>query len=73
MGVVDEAIEDGVGIGWIADDLVPAVHGDLAGDDGRFAAVSFFEELQEIMTPGIVKRLETPLIVCGRPLMASTF
>ena len=32
--VVDDAIEDGVGVGWIADQLVPFVEGDLAGDDG---------------------------------------
>jgi hypothetical protein len=25
MGVVDEAVEDGVGIGWVADDLVPFI------------------------------------------------
>jgi hypothetical protein len=31
--VVDDAIEDGVGVGWIADQLV-SVKGDLAGDDG---------------------------------------
>ena len=41
MGVVDEAVEDGVGIGWVADDLVPFVDRDLAGQDGRAAAVSF--------------------------------
>jgi hypothetical protein len=32
--VADDAIEDGVGGGWIADQLVPFVEGDLAGDDG---------------------------------------
>jgi hypothetical protein len=31
--VVDETIEDGVGIGRIADQLVPLVYWDLAGDD----------------------------------------
>jgi hypothetical protein len=34
VGVVDETIENGVGEGRIADDLVPLVGGDLAGDDG---------------------------------------
>ena len=32
--VADDAIEDGVGVGWIADQLVSFVKGDLAGDDG---------------------------------------
>lgn len=62
MGVVDEAIEDGVGIGRITDDLVPPLDGDLAGDDGRFASVSVFEDLQQIMASGIIERLETPVI-----------
>ena len=48
MGVVDEAVEDGVGVGRIADDLVPFVDRDLAGEDGRAAAVAFFEDLVEI-------------------------
>ena len=25
MGVVDDAVEDGVGVGWVTDDLVPFV------------------------------------------------
>jgi hypothetical protein len=32
LGVVDEAVEDGVGESRIADHLVPLVDGDLAGD-----------------------------------------
>jgi hypothetical protein len=34
MGVVDEAVKNGVGIGRIADDLMPFVDRDLAGQDG---------------------------------------
>lgn len=34
VSVVDEAIEDGVGQGRLADHLVLLVDGDLAGDDG---------------------------------------
>ena len=37
--VVDDAIEDSVGVGWIADEIVPFVDGDLTGDDGRSAAI----------------------------------
>ncbi len=32
MGVADEAVEDGVGVGRVADDLVPFVDRDLAGE-----------------------------------------
>jgi len=34
MGVVHEAVEDGVGNGRIGDHIVPMLHIDLAGDDG---------------------------------------
>ncbi len=34
VSVVDEAVEAGVGEGWVADDVGPEVYGDLAGDDG---------------------------------------
>ena len=62
MRVVDEAIENGVGIGWVADHVVPLVDGDLAGDDGGAPAVAFFENLEEIMACGGVERFETPVI-----------
>src|SRR5712691_44413 len=34
MGVVDDPVEDGVGEGRLADQVVPAVDRDLAGDQG---------------------------------------
>ena len=55
--VVDDAIEDGVGVGGIADQLVPFVEGDLAGDDGRAAAVTFFEDFEEVVTSGGIEGL----------------
>ena len=36
---MDEAVEDGVGVGWVADDVVPSVDGQLRGDHCRAAAV----------------------------------
>ena len=60
--VVDDAIEDGVGIGGIADQLVPFVDGDLAGDDRRSASVAFFENLEQIVTSGGIERLEPPVV-----------
>jgi Transposase, Mutator family len=59
---VDDAIEDGVGIGGIADQLVPFVDGDLAGDDCRSAPVALFEDLEQVVTRGGVERLETPVV-----------
>ena len=55
MGIVDEAVEDGVGIGRIADHRVPVLDGKLTGDDGRSAAVAFFED-QEVVACGGIER-----------------
>ena len=35
VGVVDEAIEDGIGEGGLADEVVPGFDGELAGDQRR--------------------------------------
>ena len=48
IGVVDEAIEDGVGEGRLADDLVPRVDRQLAGDQRRAGAVAVLDDLHEI-------------------------
>ena len=48
MGVVDDAVEDGVGQRRIADDLVPAVDRQLAGDDQRAGVVAILDDLQQI-------------------------
>ena len=48
MGVVDDAVEDGVGQGRIADQVVPSVDRDLAGDQRGAAAVTLLDDLQEI-------------------------
>ncbi len=62
MGVVDKTVEDGIGIGRVADHLVPFVDGDLAGQDGRSAAVAFFEDFVEIAASAAVERFEAPII-----------
>src|SRR5436190_23436455 len=48
VGIVHEPIEDGVGDGGIADDLVPVLDRKLAGDDGRAAPVPVLHDLQEV-------------------------
>ncbi len=40
ISVVHQAVEDGVGQGRVADQLVPVVHRHLAGNDGRALAVA---------------------------------
>jgi len=48
MGVVDEPVQDGVGQGRVADDVVPAVDWHLAGDDQRPGIVAIFDDLQQV-------------------------
>jgi hypothetical protein len=48
MGVVNETVEDRISVGWVVDDLMPAVHGELGCDDGRAAAVSLFENCRAL-------------------------
>src|SRR6266436_7247723 len=62
MGVVNQAIEDGVGVGRIADQRVPLFDRDLAGDDGRAPAVAFFEDLEEVMAGTGIERLKPPIV-----------
>ena len=62
MGIVNEAIENGVGIGRIADHFMPFVDRDLAGEEGRAAAVAFFEDLVEVAAGAGIERVETPIV-----------
>ena len=62
MGVVDEAVENGVGIGRVADHGMPFVDRDLAGEDGRAAAVAILEDLVEVTTGAGVERFEAPIV-----------
>src|SRR5258707_280386 len=62
VGVVDEAIEDCVGDGGVADDFVPAVDGQLAGDDDRASFISVLDNLKQITALVGVERLWPPVI-----------
>src|SRR5262249_51396367 len=48
VGVVDKAVEDGVGKGWVADRDVPGVDRELACDEGGGAAVAVVHDLEEV-------------------------
>jgi hypothetical protein len=62
VGVVDEPVEDGVGVGRVSDDGVPVLDGELAGDDGRSSSVAFLEYLEEVVARLGVERLKPPVI-----------
>ena len=62
VGVMDQAVEDGVGVGGVADQRVPLIDGKLAGDDGGAVAVAILEDLQEVVAGRGVERLEAPVV-----------
>ena len=62
MGIVDQAVEDGVGDGGIADLLVPVIHGKLTGEDGGGMAVPLLDDLQKIPSFGVGHGGETQIV-----------
>jgi hypothetical protein len=52
VSVVNEAIQDGVAEGWVADNVVPMFNRDLAGDDGGGATVAIIKDLQKVAPLG---------------------
>jgi len=62
VSVVNETVQDGVGIGRIADYLVPLVERELAGNHRGATSVTFFGDFQEIVPGGGVERLQAPVI-----------
>ena len=62
MGVVDEAIENGVRDGRISDQFMPVIDGELAGHDGRGASMPVVENFQEIAPLLGRERRQAPVI-----------
>lgn len=62
VDVMDQPVEDGVGEGWVADDVMPGVDGELAGDDCRGASVAVLEDLEQVAALGGGERREAPVV-----------
>src|SRR5664279_1309689 len=62
VGIVNETVQDGVGIGRIADYFVPSVYWKLGGNHRGAASVAFLEDFQKIMPGGGVERLHAPIV-----------
>src|SRR5208337_443512 len=60
--VMDDAVEDGVGIGGVADEIVPFLDGRLAGDDGGAAAIALLDEFEEVVAGRGVENLQTKIV-----------
>ena len=48
MGAVNDAVQNGIAEGWIADELVPASYRDLAGHQQRPFLVAVLHDLQQV-------------------------
>jgi hypothetical protein len=62
VGIVDEAVADGIGDARIADMVVPLLDGELAGDDGRARGGAIVEDLVEVAPFGVVDLDESPVV-----------
>ena len=62
MSVVNEPVEDGIGVSRVANEGVPLVDRDLAGEDGRATPIAFLEDLVEVTTGAGVERFEAPIV-----------
>jgi hypothetical protein len=62
MGVVQEAIADGVGQGGVGEVVVPLGGRQLAGDDGGAVAVAVLEDLQHVAAFLVGDRRQAPVV-----------
>src|SRR5260370_589243 len=62
VSVVNKAIQDGVAEGGVADNFVPMLDGDLAGDDGRGATVAIIKDLQKVAPFGRIENRKAPVV-----------
>lgn len=60
--LMDQAVEDGIGQGRVADGGMPVRHGQLAGDDGRAAAMAVIDDFQQVAATLIGERCQSPII-----------
>jgi len=61
VSVVNEAIQDGVGVSGIADQIELAGHRELARQHRRAAPVAVFEDFEQMVTGITVERFEAPV------------
>ena len=62
MSIVEEPVEDGVAEGGVADDVVPVLDGDLAGEQCAAAGVTVVEDLEEVVSSLAREGSEPPVV-----------
>jgi hypothetical protein len=61
MGVVGDTIQDRVGESWVADQIVAAVHRDLAGIQRCATTVAVLDDLQQVVALSGGEWLKSPV------------
>ena len=59
---VDQAVEDGVPKGGVADQVVPVLDGQLDGDECSPTAVAVFDHFQKVAPFAIPERRQVPVV-----------
>jgi hypothetical protein len=62
VGVVQDAVADGIGQGSIGEVLMPQGRRELAGDDGRAGPVAVLEDLEQVAALLILGGGEAPVV-----------
>lgn len=62
MGVVNQAIEYRIGIGWVAYGLMPRGHGKLRRHDRRTPAVALLDDFEQVAAGAGVERLDREVV-----------
>jgi len=61
VGVMNDAVQDGVREGWITDQVMPSFDRDLAGDQCGTTTVTLFDDLQQIASLLRAERFKAPI------------
>ena len=62
MSIVDEAVQNGVDVSGVANDLMPGRQRELGRDDRRSTAIPLFEDFEQVATGAAVERLEAEVV-----------
>jgi hypothetical protein len=60
--IVDDAVQNGVGVSGVANDLMLGRQRELGCDDRRSTAIPLFEHFEQIVTGAGVERLEAEVV-----------
>lgn len=62
IGVMNKAVENGIGDGRIADHVIPVIHGNLTCEDCGTLLVAILDDFQEIAALFVVELLRPPIV-----------